>query len=69
MKAKSLVLGMLLFFTGSIGIALAQGATAAQYVAAGNQFYAQKDYAKAVRIVRKMGLDPIRIRHRKPRGA
>ena len=28
-----------------------------------------KDYAKAVRIVRKMGLDPIRIRHRKPRGA
>jgi AbrB family looped-hinge helix DNA binding protein len=27
-----------------------------------------KDYAKAVKLVRKMGLDPVRIRHRKPRG-
>lgn len=27
------------------------------------------DYAKAVRQVRKMGLDPAKIRHRKPRGA
>jgi hypothetical protein len=27
-----------------------------------------KDYAKAVKMVRKMGLDPVRIRHRKPRG-
>jgi AbrB family looped-hinge helix DNA binding protein len=28
-----------------------------------------KDYAKAVRMVRQMGLDPARIRHRRPRGA
>ncbi|HEV3261832.1 MAG TPA: AbrB/MazE/SpoVT family DNA-binding domain-containing protein [Gemmataceae bacterium] len=28
-----------------------------------------RDYAKAVKQVRKMGLDPARIRHRKPRGA
>lgn len=28
-----------------------------------------KDYAKAVQRVRKMGLDPAKIRHRKPRGA
>ena len=28
-----------------------------------------KDYAQAVRQVRKMGLDPARIPHRKPRGA
>jgi len=28
-----------------------------------------KDYARAVRHVRKMGLDPTKIRHRKPRGA
>ena len=28
-----------------------------------------KDYATAVRRVRKMGLDPAKIRHRKPRGA
>ena len=27
------------------------------------------DYAKAVRQVRKMGLDPAKIRHRKPPGA
>jgi|SRR5438094_10630941 len=28
-----------------------------------------KDYAKAVKKVRKMGLDPDRIRHRRPQGA
>jgi AbrB family looped-hinge helix DNA binding protein len=28
-----------------------------------------KDYARACKLVRKMGLDPARIRHRKPKGA
>ena len=27
------------------------------------------DYARACRVVRKMGLDPIKILHRKPKGA
>ena len=28
-----------------------------------------KDYGRALRLVRKMGLDPAKIPHRKPRGA
>ena len=28
-----------------------------------------KDYARACKLVRKMGLEPSRIRHRKPKGA
>src|SRR5690349_19796451 len=47
MKLENFVLGLLIFST-STSMALAQGATAGQYIAAGNQFYTAKDYAKAV---------------------